>query len=327
MNEVDVAGYLQRRIDQVEVTSVRKIGGGASRETWLVQLARTNGGLPEELILRRDTPTAGVVPTSLHREYEVLRQLSDAGLPVPRPLWFEDEPEDLGQRFYIREGYQGTSDQRRFSGATAERLAKELAEALARIHRTPVDAIELPEGPPAADAAEATLLEVERWYAHWQESALEPAPMYEQLTWWLRRHVAGRGEPTVFVWGDVGVANTICGEDGSVLALSDWELAAYGDPMRDLASGLWRGVGRLAGRSTFLRAYEDAGGFPIDETRLAYHEVFMSWLVAGFTHSATRGSTAGDGRSLHPALLSIWAQRMNLRKAATGAGFFTSHEG
>lgn len=318
--EERVRAHLAARAPSAKVHAVRKIGGGASRETWLVELDPSDSGLPDSVLVRKDTPFEGVVPTTLRREHDVLVALAAAGIRVPRPLWYGDDTDVLGAEFYVRTGYEGTSDQRRFSGESAERLSRELATALAELHQLDPRETALPDGPAPTSITEATQGDVERWYGHWQATALEPMPLLEEVSWWLRRHVPEVEQAPVIVWGDVGIANTICSSDGQVLALSDWELAAYGDPMRDLASGLWRGVGRLAGKEAFLTAYEEAGGYPVDHERLRYFDVLMSWLVAIFTHGAAReGKQAGE-RSLHPPLLSIWAQRVNLEKAAHRIG-------
>ncbi len=312
--------YLEARGSKGRAASVQRIGGGASRETWLIRLEQPVEELPPEIVVRKDTAFEGVIPTPLEREFTVMRALSEHGVPVARPFWFEGDTSWFGAKFYVRQGFDGTSDQRRFSGETAARLSTELARALATLHRLEPQAIPLGDRDVPASVEEAALAEVERWYRHWCDHTIESAPMLEEVTWWLRRSHPATDEDVVVVWGDVGVANTVCSEDGRVLAMSDWELASYGDPMRDLASALWRGVGLLAGREHFLQAYAAAGGRRIDTERIAYYDVFMNWQVAIFSHLSKTTPEAEGTHNLHPNLLSIWAHRINLHKAGRQIG-------
>jgi aminoglycoside phosphotransferase (APT) family kinase protein len=314
VDRAQVQNYLDQRADDARVQSVRKIGGGASRETWLLELETATTTLPRQLVIRKDAATQ--VPASLQHEYNVLDALARHGVRVARPFWFEADETWLGNRFYLREGFEGTSDQKRFSGETAAMLSAEVAAAVATLHLVEPEALAIPGMVIPSSIRESVDLALEHWSEHWLENKVEPQPMLEAITWWLRRNRPNPPDRPVMVWGDVGIANTVCSEDGHVLALSDWELATFGDPMRDLASGLWRGMGRLDSRQAFLDAYVAAGGHPLDEQRLLYFEVFMNWQVAILTHAAIAQSAPADHRSLHPALLSLSAQRINLNKAA-----------
>lgn len=312
--------YLRHRSPDAVVVSVRKIGGGASRETFLAELGARAADLPRLLVIRKDTAAGGTVPTTLDREYHVLRALSAHGIPVPRPLWYEGDPLVFGAPFYLRQGYAGTSNQQKFSGEAAARLSRQIAAALARLHRLDPASLDIPGWTAPATVDEALRQDLDRWSGWWQENAIEPMPLMDEISWWLRRNrPRNPGKPAV-LWGDVGVANTICSPDGRLLAMSDFELACFGDPMRDLATALWRGVGRLAGEDVFLDAYLAAGGAELDQRRLAYYDVFWNWQVAMFAHAAIAGTTSGSGRSLHPSLLAIWAQRVNLHKAGRRIG-------
>lgn len=315
-----LTAYLRERSPQATVATVRQIGGGASRETWLVDLEHATPALPAQLVIRKDTPFESVVPTSLAREYGVLAALAEHGVAVPMPYWFEGDAGRFGAKLYVRQGFDGTSDQRRFQGPAATRLARELGQALAHLHRIDARDVRIPERALPASIADAADEDLERWCAYRRGRAVEPAPLLEEIAWWLRRNRPAADGPPVVLWGDVGVANTVCSPDGGVLALSDWELAGYGDPMKDVAAGLWRGVHRLAGRDTFLDAYVEAGGWDVDDRRLHYYDVFINWQTAVFAHTAIWNPLAAGARNLHPPLLAVWAQRINLFKAARAIG-------
>lgn len=306
--------YLAARGRAARVRELQQIGGGASRETWLVTLEQTDR-LPSTVLLRKDPSHSSTVPTSLRREFDVLSYLHEHSVRVAAPLWFEEETHWFGTPFYLREGFEGTSDQNAFSGHAAHRLATELAESLAVLHGIPTDPLLLDGAPVPGTVDEAFAAESQRWFTTWRERAPEPVPFVHEVARWLRQHQPAVPTPPVVVWGDVGVANTVCGPDGSILALSDFELVAVGDPMRDLASALWRGVGQLAGRDTFLDAYAAASGRTIDPERIHYYEVFSNWQISMFSHSAPTETGTGHAPSLHPSLLRIWIHHINLHKA------------
>ena len=319
MNVYSLGRYLQSRGHEVTVESLRRVGGGASRETWLVELAGTLDGLAPLVLLRRDRPGGATVPTSLEREFDVLRGLFTAGVAVAEPFWYEADDAVFGSPFYLRQGFDGGSDQSLFTGESAHRLSVNLARAIAQMHAADPHAIVAADRPLPITVDDALTAEIEHWYDGWLLATSDPSPFLREVTWWLRRNRPSVAEPPVIVWGDVGVANTVCSPAGEVLALSDFELTTFGDPMRDVASALWRGVGDLAGRDTFLDAYVAASGRAIDEDRIAYYDVFFNWQVAMFIQGAARPNQPPQ-RNLHPALLQIWAQRMNLHKAGRRIG-------
>lgn len=312
--------YLRSSGRPARVASLRRIGGGTSRETWLAELDAATPELPRVIALLKQPVGGGVVPTSLEREYQVLRAVAGTGVPVPAPILYEPDEGWLGGPFYIREGFEGTSDQRQFEGRAAARLVEQLGGALARLHSQDPDALPLPDMERPATLGAAAEQEVERWGTYWREHAVEPMPVADEIGWWLRHNRPEAPGAPVLLWGDPGVANTVCAADGTVLALSDWELSHVGDPMQDIAWALWRGLGRLEGRGAFLDAYVAAGGAEIDERRIEYYDVLTNWQVAIFAHTSIRETVPGSGRRLHVPLLAIWAQRINLHKACRGIG-------
>ena len=68
----------------VEITELRKLTGGASRETWSFT---ANG---EELILRRDPPARPSHQGVMRREADVMRACTRAGLRAPEVLLDDD---------------------------------------------------------------------------------------------------------------------------------------------------------------------------------------------------------------------------------------------
>jgi len=171
-------------------------------------------------------------------------------------------------------------------------LTQQLGARLARIHRVPIERHQL-EGLPGPQGgrtpAEEELL---RYEAMYQTMAREPHPALELAFRWLRQHLPPRQERAL-VHGDYRMGNIMFGPEG-LRAILDWELAHIGDPLEDLGwmcIRSWRfgndhlPVGGVGQREAFWRAYEDAGGYPVDPARVHFWEIFgnLRWGVLCLT--------------------------------------------
>ena len=87
-----VAGYLcERTGEAVAVRSMRRAFPGMSRETWLVDATGPSGDLG--LVLRVDSFGAETA-FPLRREWDVYLRLWPTFVPVPEPLWYDEETAD-----------------------------------------------------------------------------------------------------------------------------------------------------------------------------------------------------------------------------------------
>src|SRR5262245_39170739 len=111
--EAAVARYFAARLPDahdVEVTDLRRIPGGASRETWSADLRWLEGSgkrREQSVIIRRD-PEASLVANSDRRvEFDFYRSFADSTVPVPRPLFLETDPQWLERPFFVMERIDG----------------------------------------------------------------------------------------------------------------------------------------------------------------------------------------------------------------------------
>ena len=118
---------------RIEVTDVRRILGGASRETWSCDASWETPGVAEHtgLIFRIDPP-ASLLPSN-DIEFDVYEGLQDSWVPVPRSLWREREPSWFGGAFFVMERIDDceTSPQAIFADpylAVADRIGERLFE-------------------------------------------------------------------------------------------------------------------------------------------------------------------------------------------------------
>src|SRR3972149_10084070 len=103
--------YLRAKLPQVEQLSVSKlwrIPGGASRETWAFDALWQEGGKQTShgFILRRD-PDASLLETERDLEFRVMEAVWSQGVPVPRMYWLEADASWLDRPFFVMGGGGG----------------------------------------------------------------------------------------------------------------------------------------------------------------------------------------------------------------------------
>lgn len=279
----------------VRLTAARQLTGGASRDSWAVDI-EVEGG-PEagrhELVLRRDM--GGLIQEeALTREQEfcLLEVAYHVGVLVPRPRWLCTDPAVLGVPFFLMDRLQGESVGRRIlrepALAQARRLLpRQMGEQLARIHRIDWWAAGLGfllySRPGLSPAQTAVARAAEQL---WRLGEAHPA--LELALRWLQAH-APPYAATVLLHGDFRIGNLMVGPDG-LRGIFDWEFSHAGDPAEDLAWPCvrsWRfgqdaqRLGGVGSPEEFFAAYEQAGGGPVDRSAVDYWEILgnLRWAV------------------------------------------------
>jgi aminoglycoside phosphotransferase (APT) family kinase protein len=285
----------------VRIASLRRLTGGASRETWSLDatLERESGNETLPLILQRDRP-GGAKGMARSLEFALLRVAFDAGVPAPEPLFLGDD--SLLTEFFLVRRIDGETLPKRLMrddayAAAREALPAQLGGVLAGIHaialaQPGLEALSAP-APGAAPAA----AEVARYEQIFRAIAPEPHPAFELALRWLRTRTAEPQQgPLTLVHGDYRMGNVLFGAEG-VRAILDWELAHAGDPMEDLGwicVRSWRfggdkPVGGIGERDAFFAAYEAAGGAKVDPERVRFWEVFgnLRWGIICLSQTRT----------------------------------------
>ncbi len=273
------------------VAGLRRLTGGASRELW--SLDATWDGETRALVLRRDPPGREGDSSERGLEFALLRTAGEAGVPVPAVHWSCDDPNVLDSPFFLMDRVDGETIPRRllrddaYAGAR-EVMTGQLGAILARIHTIDPDHPELARLHAAGQeqGGISPREEVGRIAVGIRSLALEPHPVLELAERWLLERAPEDSRRSV-VHGDYRVGNVIFGEEG-VRAILDWELAHVGDPIEDLGwlcTKSWRfggpgAVGGIGSREELVRAYEKAGGVPVDPETLAWWEACGNFKVA-----------------------------------------------
>jgi len=270
------------------IAAAQPLRGGAIQENWLV--TAQIGGKTEELVLRTDAPSSLAVSHGRAQEFALLRAAHRAGVSVPEPLWLCRDPAVLGQDFYLMRRIAGVAQGHRVVkdrslGGDRARLAERLGAELALIHSIKPGApglefLPLPQASPALAAIAGYRAHLDRWERG-----------YPVLEWGLRRLelAAPASGEIVLTHQDFRTGNYMIDPAG-LTGILDWEFAAWGEPMTDIAwfcARCWRfgaealEAGGIAARSDFYRGYEQASGRRIDTAAVHFWEAMahIRWAV------------------------------------------------
>jgi aminoglycoside phosphotransferase (APT) family kinase protein len=306
------------------VGRVEPLSGGASRQTWGVQV-HDGGGRAHELVLRTGKPGDPSGPgggrpggaddgravglnAGLELEAAAQRAAAAAGMPVPDVLCASDDPSALGCQYLISARVPGETIPRRIlralrAGPSADeargRLLAQSAAALAALHAADPD--EVP-GLPADDPP--TLCR------DLMDALGQPSAVFEIALRWLARHrPASMG--SVIVHGDFRLGNLIVDSSG-LAAVLDWELVHRGDPLEDLGwfcVRAWRfgeearAAGGLGSVEDLISGYERAGGAPVDRDALRWWQVLGTLRWGVFCQHQAHRHLSGQARSVELAAI------------------------
>jgi aminoglycoside phosphotransferase (APT) family kinase protein len=273
--------------EPVELAGLRRLTGGASRETWSFT-ALPRDGILRRLVLRRDPPGSGR-PEGMAREAAAITAASRAGVAVPRLVDSGTDPALLGAPYLISEHVDGETIARRLLrdpeyAAVRVGFAAELGRTLARIHSIPVDAV------PGLIAVEP-LEDLRQTY----DALGEPLPPIEIALRWLAKHRPDEVPETV-VHGDFRTGNLIIDPAG-LRAVLDWERVHRGDPREDLGwlcVKCWRfgsplPAGGFGTVDELLDGYAEVAGYRPDPEAVRWWQVFgTAWWTVGCRGMAER---------------------------------------
>jgi aminoglycoside phosphotransferase (APT) family kinase protein len=259
--------------EDVAVEGLRRLSGGASRETWAFAAVGAASGRCD-LILQRTRPGGSAGPQSMEVEDALLTAAEAAGVPVPATVVAAADAGPLGTGRITAAvpgealGPRLVRAERTDAGRRA--LATQMGQALAAIHSIP------PEDHPRLERRD--VLDVARGGL---DLLGEARPAFELGLRWLHDH---RPPPTpdAVVHGDFRVGNLLVDGD-DLTAVLDWEISHRGDPLEDLGwlcVRAWRfggahEVGGLADLDDLLAAYTEARGVAVDPAHVRW------WTAAG----------------------------------------------
>ncbi len=304
------AGHRLPAARDVRADSFARIHGGASRETYRLRLRYVEDGRERErrLILRRD-PLSSLIETERSHEFRAYQAFHGSEVPVPEPLWLEQDPQWLERPFFVMEEVTGCDASLKGlsegpAAAHRERIGKQKWTILGAIAKADPGKLGLGRG--RADLSPEQCWE--RELSHWEHvidtDALGPEPVTRAAIRWLRRNPPPPAQRISIVHGDYRSGNFLYDSEGNIRAILDWEMWHLGDPLEDLAwtlNPLWSWpnaslVGRLLPRGEAIAVWEKASGLHASPDPLRWWEVFTNvkslaiWISSAREYSDARSS-------------------------------------
>ncbi len=308
------AAYLAQRMPaarDVEVESIARIPGGASRETYRVAVCwEEEGGerVRHGMILRRD-PTSSLIDTDRELEFLAYDAVHGTEVPVPRPLYLENETRWLDRPFFVMEEIPGCQAS---PGGLAEppyrerrrRIGEQKWSILGRLAALDPAELGLTARMSVPDPAECARRELAYWVGVIDADELTPQPIARAAIRWLERHPPPPAQKIALVHGDYRTGNFLYDEHGDVRAILDWEMCHLGDPLEDLAWSLdplwsWPEVslaGRLLPHAEAIRIWERASGLAASREALAWWQVFASLKGLAIWISSSHDFVHGENK-------------------------------
>lgn len=203
--------------------SAAALTGGVSAQITALELEHPDGTREKVVVREYGAADLATDPHVAEHEYTLLRHLHAASLPVPRPLTLDQSAALLPTPSLVIEFIDGATD---FAPADLDDTLRQLATQLARIHAQPAAAF-----PFLPNLTERQSEKIRQRPAHLDDSldegriraALEPIFPPPQHN------------PSALLHGDYWLGN-ILWRNGAIAAIIDWEDAATGDPLADLAN-------------------------------------------------------------------------------------------
>jgi aminoglycoside phosphotransferase (APT) family kinase protein len=269
-----------------------ELRGGVSAQVTALELELPRGDSRKFVVRRHGPRDRAYNPNIAADEFRLLGALQAAGMPTPAPVYLDVSRTLLPTPYLVLGFIEGTPFAT--SPADPDSVALQLADVLARIHRVGTAGADLDSYLKQLDVIVSDTLARE---AVTSDEAFDEALVRATLrSHWPRR----RANESALVHGDFWPGNTLW--QGERLAgVIDWEDAAIGDPLADLANGrleiLWA-LGSAA-MDVFTRTYLER--MPeIDATNLPIWDLWADLRLAPRTPEWTQDQrTLGVVREKH----------------------------
>jgi len=290
---------LQRYLDsvlgnQASITVTPMVGGG-SCEVFAVERG------PSRWVLRRaPSHASSATAHDVLREFRILDAIKDEDVRIARPVLSCDDVEVFGSPFYVMERIDGSPIRNAIPDGwanapeTHHRALEELVDALVAIHAVDWKACGLGD---LAHPGEYLARQLTRWLAQLDSYGGRDLPAARHISTWLD---AQRPEDQLnaLCHGDYKLDNVLFAPEAPprLLAVVDWEMAAIGDPLVDLAwalifhpgpEGTMRlgmakeptfALDHLPDRHRLIERYAIRSGR--DTSAIGWYDVFARWKLA-----------------------------------------------
>ncbi|MEL7039951.1 MAG: phosphotransferase family protein [Pseudomonadota bacterium] len=305
------AAYAEARLAgarNTQVTEILRIHGGASRQTYSIDLAYEDATGPKTkgLILRRDPPDS-LIDTERRVEFAAIQSAyGKHDLPVPEALFLETSSEPLGAPFFVMGRIEGGTPLNPFQIDAVEphrsAIGAQFFRHLGAIAALPLQGSALENEIDAPRVDTAWRRELDYWANEIRSNARHPQPVAEAAIRHLERHAPPPAQRLSIVHGDYRTGNFLHDGAGTMTAILDWEMAHIGDPYEDLAWAtdlLWCGndLERAAGFLPWPEAIEiwqAASGCTFDPAAFEWWSLFAHVKALGIWVTSEEAFAQGE---------------------------------
>lgn len=273
---------------------------GSSRETWFVGYRTAPPAPITRVVFRTDFPSGSTIPSSLEQEYFMYERLGATPVPVAKVLFWEADPEWAARPFYVREHIEGSWDIPHYHDpdpaydALRIEASKEHVRNLALVHGVDWRGLGLDKRLPAPpSAAEAARFYIEQVEAQFRNLHGEPIPLFVLGAHWLKQR-APAAPCLTLCKGTNGMGEEVF-HHGKIVAMSDWEEAAIGDPAADFAfaqelvSDIERDGKKIWSLNQALDYYYQVSGIRVTPEAVGFYRMVQSLKMVMYSESAAVG--------------------------------------
>jgi aminoglycoside phosphotransferase (APT) family kinase protein len=236
-NHARVSDYLVDHLPELftcSAVSFDQFPGGAANLTY-----RAYCGDGAEFVLRR-APLGDVAAGShdMVREHQVLSRLWREFPFAPRAHHYCEDADIMGKPFFVMERRRGYVVRRTWPTPLAKNPAKQqnvadsLIDALAALHAVDPGSVDLSTlGRPDGFVER----QIAGWTRRWHAAATRPVPDMDTVAQLLGRS-RWPSQRIAILHNDYKLDNTMVADDGSLVAIFDWDMATLGDPLVDVGT-------------------------------------------------------------------------------------------
>jgi aminoglycoside phosphotransferase (APT) family kinase protein len=282
--------------DQAPVTVTPMTGGGSC------EIFAIDRGAARWVLRRAPRHASSATAHDVLREFRILDAIKDQPVAIARPIVACADDTVFGSPFYVMERIDGRPILQSVPTAWASApethgaALEELVDALVAVHAVDWRACGL--GDLAhTDEGDYVSRQLTRWLTQVDSYGARDLPRARLVAAWLDAH-RPPDQPHALCHGDYKLDNVLFAPapPPHLLAIVDWEMAAIGDPLVDLAwalifhpgpEGTMRlglakeptfAVAHLPGRTELIARYATKSGR--DTSAIGWYDVFARWKLA-----------------------------------------------
>jgi aminoglycoside phosphotransferase (APT) family kinase protein len=280
--------------DRVPITVTPMTGGGSC------EIFAIDRGAARWVLRRAPRHASSASAHDVLREFRILDAIKEQPVSIARPIVACADEAVFGSPFYVMERIDGRPILQSVPAAWAAApethgtALEELIDALVAIHAVDWKACGLGD---LAHTGDYVSRQLTRWLTQLDSYGARDLPRARLVATWLDAH-RPPDQPHALCHGDYKLDNVLFAPEAPphLLAVVDWEMAAIGDPMVDLAWALIFHPGpegtmrlglakeptfdaaHLPGRAELVARYATRSGR--DPSAIGWYDVFARWKLA-----------------------------------------------